>query len=51
MIYDPARRAQELRHRILESMTAEEIEAYDRQTANDDDRQYGTETPLVHTPQ
>ena len=28
MIYDPARRALELRQRILESMTAEEIEEY-----------------------
>jgi hypothetical protein len=28
VIYDPTRRAQQLRHRILESMTAEEIEAY-----------------------
>ncbi len=28
MIYDPSRRAQELRQRILESMTAEEIEVY-----------------------
>lgn len=32
MIYDPARRAQELRHRIIERMTAEEVEEYNRQT-------------------
>lgn len=38
MIYDPARRAQELRHRILESMTAEEIEAYDRQAKRPDEK-------------
>lgn len=32
MIYDPSRRAQELRRRIIESMSAEEIEEYNRQT-------------------
>lgn len=38
MIYDPTRRAQQLRHRILESMTAEEIEAYDRQAKRPDEK-------------
>jgi hypothetical protein len=28
MIYDPARRALQLRQRIMESMTAEELEEY-----------------------
>jgi hypothetical protein len=32
VIYDPARRAQQLRQLILESMTAEEIEEYNRRT-------------------
>lgn len=32
MIYDPARRALELRQRILEMMSAQEIEEYSRQT-------------------
>lgn len=32
MTYDPTRRAQELRQRILESMTAVEIEEYKRRT-------------------
>lgn len=30
MIYDPSRAAQELRHRILETMTTEELEEYAR---------------------
>jgi len=32
MIYNPRRAALELRQRILESMTAEELEEYARQT-------------------
>lgn len=31
MIYDPRRAAQELRERIIESMTPEELEAYARE--------------------
>src|SRR5688500_6185578 len=34
MIYDPARSAQELRHHILESMTAEDLEQYSNGRAN-----------------
>lgn len=34
MIYDPSRRAQDLRHRILESMTDEEREEYEMQLAD-----------------
>jgi hypothetical protein len=33
VIYDPSRRALELRRRILESMTAEELEQYAKQLA------------------
>ena len=36
MIYDPTRRAQELRQRIIESMTAQELEQYARERAMHD---------------
>lgn len=35
MIYDPSRRAQKVRQRILESMSAEEIEEYAVRKAGD----------------
>jgi hypothetical protein len=35
MIYDPHRRALELRQRIIESMTAEELEEYARRLVSD----------------
>lgn len=34
MIYDPSRRAQELRRRILESITADVLEEYAKQLAD-----------------
>ncbi len=38
MIYDPARAAHELRHRILESMTARELEEYASQSTKPEKR-------------
>ena len=47
MIYDPARRALETQaQRILESMSAEEIEAYHQQTKRPDEKASADSDPL-----
>lgn len=45
MIYEPLHRAQELRHRVFESMSAEEIEEYAKTHPPVENRPAGEESP------